>query len=490
MSNSNHDVDQVMQLGSAFAADLVRALDYHRWLILSVVLGAVLTTYGAMQFVSDEYESTARLLVKLGRENVEVPVSVDKGGLISTGVRKEDINSEIQMLSARTQIEAAVDALGVPAFKMEPPPPETLFQIVKYELRQGYRWVKAQLKEASILLNLRPRLSDREEAISLVQKALHVDREKDSDVISVAARLPSADLAMKVVDTVVKLYLERRVEVRSERGMSSFFDEQLQALRGQLHELDERRLKLRDGLKISNISEERSLLLNRLQQLRTEAQKDEGEMSLLQKPAGDTALLPVEMTTITRLSSRPNYEQLRAKVTELRIKRTELLQRFQDGTEVVKSVDREIAQIETTLRQTLESQLRERRVVADGIEVRLRALNLAESDLDRIERDRTVVLQTYNTYSKRSEEARISEALDLRRVSNIAELNSAEQPIEPVGPRKLMIVGLALPFGFLVGLALALFLEYLNSTIRDERDLSGPEKDLFLGRLRTLEKHS
>nr|WP_316640530.1 Wzz/FepE/Etk N-terminal domain-containing protein [uncultured Roseateles sp.] len=486
MSNADHDVDQVMQLGSAFVADLVRALDYHRWLIVATTLGAVLTSYGAMQFVSEEYESTARLLVKLGRENVEVPVSVEKGGLISNGVRKEDINSEIQMLSARSQLEAAVDALGPEAFKMAAPPPQTLFQKIKFELRRVVRWAKAQFKELSILLNLRPRLSEREEAVTLVQKALRVEREKDSDVISIAARLPSAELAMQVVDTVVKLYLERRVEVRRERGMSSFFDEQLQTLRDQLRLLDASRLQLRDGLQISTIGEERSLLLSRLQLLRKEAQSDEGEMKLLRLPAGATA----DAAAQARLSSQPNHEQLRAKVTELRIRRTELLQRFKEDAEAVQRVDREIAQIETTLRQSIEAQLGERRTVAAGIETRLRALNHAESELDRIERDRAVVLQTFQTYAKRSEEARVSEALDLRRVSNIAVLNPAERPIEAVSPRKLLMVGLALPLGLLVGLALALFLEYLNQTIRDERDLGGADRGLFLGRLRITARRS
>jgi len=482
MSNADHDVDQVMQLGSAFVADLVRALDYHRWLIVATVLGAVLTTYGAMQFVSDEYESTARLLVKLGRENVDVPVSVEKGGLISTGVRKEDINSEIQMLSARAQVEAAVDALGPDAFKLEPPPPQTLFQKVKYELRRAVRWTKAQFKELSILLNLRPRLSEREEAVTLVQKVLRVEREKDSDVISVAARLPSADLAMQVVDMVVKLYLEKRVEIRRERGMSNFFDEQLQALRDQLKLLDASRLGLREGLQISTIAEERSLLVGRLQLLRNETQSDEAEMRLLRLPVGALPTGPGEVPA--RLSSQPNHEQLRAKVTELRIRRTELLQRFNDGAEAVQRVDREIAQIESTLRQSVETQLNQRRTVVGDIETRLRALNRAESDLDRLERERVVVLQTFQTYAKRGEEARVSEALDLRRVSNIAVLNTAERPIEAVAPRKLLMVGLALPLGLLVGLALALFLEYLNQTIRDERDLNGPDRALFLGRLR------
>jgi uncharacterized protein involved in exopolysaccharide biosynthesis len=101
-----------------------------------------------------------------------------------------------------------------------------------------------------------------------------------------------------------------------------------------------------------------------------------------------------------------------------------------------------------------------------------------------LERDRVLVTQNYQTYAKRREEARVSEALDLRRVSNIAILNAADRPIEPVYPRKVLILGLALPFGLLAGLAIALLLEYTNQTFRDERDLSGSDKALFMGLLR------
>jgi uncharacterized protein involved in exopolysaccharide biosynthesis len=161
-----------------------------------------------------------------------------------------------------------------------------------------------------------------------------------------------------------------------------------------------------------------------------------------------------------------------------------LLQKFNDGSEPVARLDREIGQIETTLRQAISSQYAERKAVAKSIEQRLQTLNASELGLEVIERDRAVISQNYQSYAKRREETRVSEALDVRRVSNIAVLAQADQPIEPVSPRKVLIVGLALPFGLLAGLALALLLEYLNQTIRDERDLSSAQRDRFLGLLR------
>jgi polysaccharide biosynthesis protein PslE len=479
--------DMPSLIGANLLGDLGRALRYHIGLILAVALGTVLVTYASFQFISDQYVSSARLLVKLGRENVELPVTVEKGGLLSTGVRKEEINSEIQLIGSRPLIEATVDQLGVEAFNLQPKPPTTWFQRVKATLRGWVRAVKAQYKEALILLNLKQRLSEREEAILLVQQTLVVEREKDSDVIVVSVRLPSDQLAMQVVDTLVQLYMDRRLEVRRDRGISEFFEEQLSALRQQLGALDAGKQRLRDQGKISGINEERGLLLGRLQNLYAQIANDERELRLL-APARGPAATPAQPPAIgapAPLSSFPNLEQLRSKVTELRLRRTDLLQKFTEGAEPVERVDREIAQIEATLRQAIQAEMAEHKAVASAIEQRLAALNAGEVGLEVIERDRGIAQQNYLSYAKRREEARISEAMDLRRVSNIAMLAKADKPIEPVAPRKMLIMALAFPFGLLAGFGIALLLEYMNQTIRDERDLSAADRARFLGLLRT-----
>lgn len=485
----NDDFDANAVTGAHLLGDLGRALAYHKWLIALVTLGTVLCTYLAFQFVPDQYVSTARLLVKLGRENVELPVTVEKGGLLSTGVRKEEINSEIQMIASRPLIEAAVDKLGLQAFRLEPPPPQTLFQRIKAQLRAVVRDVRAQIKEWMILLNLRPRLSEREEAVLMVQKTLLVEREKDSDVIAISSRLPSGELARQVVDTLVGLYMDRRLEVRRDRGMSDFFDEQLRSLRDQLDRLDDSKRRVREEGGISGIGEERALLLSRVQALYADIANDERELKLLEpavRRAGPGApAVPLPATAASgALGSFPNLEQLRGKITELRLRRTELTQKFNEGSEQLQRVEREIAQNEAMVRTAIGTQLAERRAVARAIEQRLARLNNGEVALEVIERDRTVINQNYQAYAKRREEARVSEALDLRRVSNIALLSAAEQPIEPVSPRKQLIIGLSLPFGLLAGLAIALLLEYLNVTIRDERDLPAAFRGHYIGPLR------
>jgi capsular polysaccharide biosynthesis protein len=59
-------------------------------------------------------------------------------------------------------------------------------------------------------------------------------------------------------------------------------------------------------------------------------------------------------------------------------------------------------------------------------------------------------------------------------------------PIEPVYPRKLLIMGIVLPFGLILGISLALLLEYVSDRIETERDINSIEGMNFLGTVRLM----
>src|SRR5882757_11360312 len=148
--------------------ELQLLLRRHRWTVMLVFIGIVLGTYTALQVMTERYQSTADLLVKLGRENAQVPSTVLNTGLVTAGVHPEEINSEMQLLTSEPLAAAVVDKMGPKAFAFEPPRPTTLFQMVKYSARRSMRWVKAQYESTLIALNLRKRLTDRESTIQFV----------------------------------------------------------------------------------------------------------------------------------------------------------------------------------------------------------------------------------------------------------------------------------------------------------------------------------
>ena len=468
--------------------DLAAGLKSHRFFILLVFCATVLSTYLLMQVKTDLYETGASLLVKLGRENLEAPATVEKGSMVNTvGVRPEDIHTEISLLVSRDLIEDAVDEIGLEPFLAEPPPPETLLERIKYQVKQYIKGVQKQVNEFLISINLKQRLSDREKVIKGLQKAIEAVPGKESDVINIYMRTPNPALAERVLTTLLNLYLERRVQVRGNRNIRSFFDEQVETFQKQIRKIEDARRRTVSRMGVSSIPVQRELLLQRLHALYSELEKYRAERFMLtgggkrRPPAKDNPLLGRKI-----LATETDLEPMRRHIADLRIQRLELLRTYAKGAEKVAVLDQEIAAVEQRLLMTLTALIKKLQERVARLEKNLSRLNEAEMTLEALDRERKLAEQNYFSYNKRKEEARISEELDHRRVGNISIMTPVSSSFEPVSPRKLLTTMVSIPVGLLLGIALALLLEYLNDMIRSYRDLLRIPGTSYLGEFRRL----
>jgi uncharacterized protein involved in exopolysaccharide biosynthesis len=159
--------------------------------------------------------------------------------VLSTGVRREELGSEVQILGSTDLLGEVVDELGVEAFRVTRVPPPTLFAKVRFYAKEGLRWTKRQYQEALYALNLKRRLGEREAAIALLLDELHAEPQKDSDVIALSLRLADPALAVRVEEALIHKYLGRRVEVRRNPGVKEFFDRETRELAGELTRAEE-----------------------------------------------------------------------------------------------------------------------------------------------------------------------------------------------------------------------------------------------------------
>ncbi|MGH8546343.1 MAG: hypothetical protein ACREX3_22525, partial [Gammaproteobacteria bacterium] len=93
--------------------------------------------------------------------------------------------------------------------------------------------------------------------------------------------------------------------------------------------------------------------------------------------------------------------------------------------------------------------------------------------------------QNHSLYKKRSEEARISEAMDREKLLNVAIVERAALPLQPIGSRTSTTMLLAAITGLAVGVGGAFGIEFFNSAIHSEKEL---EEQLELPVLVTIEK--
>lgn len=488
-------------------AQLRRFVPQYKWVIIGVFTFTTLAAYASLSLITELYDVRAALLVKLGRENLDAPVTA-RNGVLSTGIRREELGSEVQFLRSSKLLEEVVDTVGVEAFRVQRVPPPDLVGKVKFYAKGGLRWVKDRYQDALIALDLKKRLGERDAAVALLVDDLVAEPQKDSDVIQLRLRLANPELGVLLQQTLIEKYLAHRVEVRRNRGVKEFFEREVAELRSLLEAAEQRANEWRSKSQLTLPGEQKALLLR---QIREVSAQRERAMSRVQALGGQLTeargLMNGSAERVrTAQVEMPNSEvqQLRERLVRLEADRARLLTTYLPGAAPVGIVESEIATVRqllarqqesdigsvtTTLnplRQQLEQSVNQDRVLLTGLtaeinaqqrqlerlRAELNAVETADVTLAELDRDRTLAEQNYLTAVKRLAEADVESELDVSRISNVAVASPPTSSLTPVYPRKLLLMALALVIGLVFGVGLAALLEWTSDTVHDADEAS------------------
>ncbi|HVN78507.1 MAG TPA: GNVR domain-containing protein, partial [Terriglobia bacterium] len=112
----------------------------------------------------------------------------------------------------------------------------------------------------------------------------------------------------------------------------------------------------------------------------------------------------------------------------------------------------------------LDAKINEIRLPVAKIENILKRLNSGEDQLEKANREQRLAEEIYVGSARRLEAARISNELDQDRAVNVAILSPPIKPLEPVSPRRLLMLVLSLPAGALLAIGFVLFMHYAQNT--------------------------
>ena len=498
---------------------LRQCVSRYRVVIAVVFIATLAGAYTTLQLITEQYETKANLLVKLGRENAEIPTTVLNTGLVAAGVRPEEINSEIQLLHSRPLIEAVVDQLGPQAFAFQPEPPQSLVQLLRYYTKKILRTGKELYHGTLVLLNLEKKLTARDGAVVLLEDAIVAEPEKGSNVFSVTVRLPSPVLCKQVAETLLRLYLDKRTEAFRNEQEKNFFAAQMEENKTHLADLERLRDQVRTRWQISSAVEQRSLLLKQLAEIKSQIDLNQSDAAMLEKEQElmrtRLGALPEQVTSSQVQSQNPAVHAMKERWATLQVEKAKLDSRYRAESETVKKVEEEITGLDRMLgkeppmlpgsiaseanpvKRSFEQSIEQGEIKIAGLKAKddqlqvpantiankLRALDAGQDQLVTVDREYKIAEENYLAYAKKAEDARVQEELDALRLANVVVLSEPTLPILPVYPRKLLIMGIAVPMGLFFGLFLALLLEYCNETIRTRRDLAGLEGINYLGML-------
>lgn len=466
-----------------------------------VAVGAV--TVFTYFIVDNAYRSEARLLVKLGRENLAVDPSVSGPTVSLMRDRESEMNSEVAIFTSRELAEELVDEFGVDAILRPGGEKKGL-------LRRILGFAKAPVrlaKSALVAIGFMEALTPHEEAVRTVMESLSVEAERRTNIINARYDAPLPDVAHAILTRMLQRYLDRHIEAFRAQASPKFFEEQSEQLRIVLADREKRLNDYQARYGIAELEQQKQVLLQQvsdserqLADTSAEAGGSQAKVDALERSLAGFS----KMREISRTTGRTNTaaDQFKVRLADMRLKEADLAARYPDTHQPLVDLREQMREIEQALGgeeetrtevttgvdtnyQEIELSLQMERAQAKALVARrdalqtelarereqLAALTTREVELNTLRRDVQLGETEYRQYRDNLQRSKISAAMDMDKVSNISVIQAATVPMNAAKPQKALNVGAGALLGIAGGLALALLFEYLDDTVRSRESV-------------------
>ncbi len=481
--------------------DFLSTLFKRKGLILTLFFTGIIAVTAGVYIWPETYEAEAKILVKLGRENISVSnlaPSAQTQVMASLQVRAEDINSEIGILQNRQAIEKLVDTLGIDylAPKVDKP--------LIYQIRDK---IMNAIKEALYYLKLKKRLPLHEKLVLTIAKNLNVEQIQRSDIIGVTFQWSNPEVAREVVRVLIDLFLQNHITAHKTSEDFSFLQQQVSVASERLNDLEGRLEELKFDENIISFPDQQRLLLERKAELEALKKKVETDMVGARKELEEYSKELASESEVVKLDSKynrnPILDPLKMKLLDLELDKRKLENKFKKGSPPLVAIENEIKKVKARLAaerasvtgvvtmgvnavyEKTKSGLIQTRVRMAALkekhdaitkqmkwyDAKLKRLSFSETELKRLDRLIEIETGNYKLYRKRLEEARVSNLLDARRVVNVKIIDPPSASMVPTKPNKLMVIGLGILLSLITGIALAILFDYMDHTIETAEDV-------------------
>lgn len=485
--------------------DFFRIVFRHKWKMAGFFTSVVLATWAAIVVWPREYESEVKLIVRVGRESVALdPTATTSQTLMLQKSQEDEINSALDVLTSRHLAELVVDKLG-PDFILNGESGGNGDGATETAVARLVRGAKAAVSQAVdwCLTNahVRDNISSRELAVRRLCKNLSIHAPKQSTVITINYRARSSAAAQKTAEEITDTYLREHVRVSHTQGSLKFFDEQSELLARQLEGKVAEVSAFRKEHAIVSIPANQELLKDQLAGVQADLRNAMVNVERANAQVGQlkSQLEAVEPEVVASKagSADPTWSGMRQLVFQLEIQEKELAARFTNDHPQLRSVRSQLEAVKeqldadkasrtdatvtpNPLAQALTQQLLAAEAEAEGARKTLASLEAQrtavlakldqlienEAHLAELERAVAVLESNYRNHQVKLEEARIIDALQEERISNVNVVQPATFVERPVSPDKRIVVAVALFLGVVGAISLAFVAEMLDPTVR------------------------
>lgn len=452
---------------------------FRRRRVFAWVAGIVFAASVVYAITGTTYQASMKVLVRRGRADAPVSTAINAPlDLTRMEVSEEQLNSEVELLRDSEVLRTVVEQTGV----------------------AGRDWLHFLRRDEG-------RAQRVERSVRALAGQIIVEPIKKTNLIAVRYRGADPESASTVLRCLSVAYMNKHMAVHRPAGELTFFEQQAQESKRQLDESGQRLLRFSRSRGIVAAAQQRDLALQRLSDLEAGERLTAIDLAetgrRVKELEEQIPSLPERTTTQVRESENPELlKSLKAGLLDLRLKRTQLLTKYEPNHRLVQEVDKQIAQAEEAINgekafpvreeitdknpnyEWAKSELQRAQVQLRGLEARHSATlaqasswrktaeklgNDAIVQEDLLSRQKTAE-EAYLLYVRKREEARMNDALDERGIVNVA---IAEQPVAPALPvySRWTVLVLGLLGAGVAGVGTAFGADYLDPAFRDPDDV-------------------
>lgn len=468
--------------GNSFLRSTLYILFRRKKTIIGTFAAIVLLAAATGVMLPKKYESEAKLLVRVGRENASIDPSVVGPTMSIQQNRDKEVNSEVSTIRSRIVAEQVVDSLGLSNLNPEDESKSLLGEKDSEEARNG--------------------------TIKKVMKNLKVYVENQTSIIHLSYIGSAPGLAQMTLDSIVEVYLDRHIDVHKAQASPKFFQEKLASLEAILRLKENELEKYKEQNAISSMEAQKGKLIEQISLIEREVDAVGSQISAsgARIKALNTALIGrAPRKEVSRVTGRSNKaaEALKEKLIGLQLKEADLAARYPDHdralidvrkqielanlalskevdthTEITTAVDSNFQSIELavdTEKAQINAFIAQRDSLRRKLENRKEKLgDLSEHEiaLGRLQRALLMAENEYVAYRENLQRAKISADLDSDKVSNISIVQPPTQPVEPASPNLKLIALFGLLAGLFSGIVAALICEYFDGSLKTPEEVN------------------
>jgi uncharacterized protein involved in exopolysaccharide biosynthesis len=462
--------------------DLVSPLFRHRRLATACFAGALLLSIAAAVLLSRKYESRMEILVN--RERLDPVVTTESTTQLpqmAPQVTEEEINSEVELLQSRDVLEKVVLVCGL-------------------QNDGSGSWLTK-------LLPGHGQDSALSRAVETLSKQLKVKIVPKTNLINVSYRSKDPQVAFGVLNNLANLYLEKHVAVHRPAGSFEFFTKEADRYHQALQESEARLSSFDSQEGLVAPDEERTnmglKLADAVAALHTAQQAAVADEHRIRDVQSQMKATPARSTT-QQVSNSADLllQQLQGNLLTAQVNRGQLLMKYDPSYPLVQQVDQQIKQTQAAIEQAektkyvnqttdrdptyeflrediarTQADLASQKATAIALDRTITTLRQKMVELDQkalkqadLVRENKANEANYLLYLSKREQERTSDALDKKRIANVAIAVPPALPALPV--HSATLIGLAgLFLSIAIGMAVAYLAEYMDPSFHTPNEV-------------------